>query len=307
MKELSHAELGYSRRRNAFGRGIDACCTIWARRFRSYQPRVILLHRIVPSMRIETWGPMYTRDAFANFLDYLQENGFSVWRLDRLAAEVAAGRLTRDHRVVGICFDDGTEDVYTDAWPLLNERGMEATVFVTTTLIGARRPPVPWEHLPLHSPGMTEDQLRELDANGMEIASHAVHHYRLPELNDVALAQELSESRVRLEQILGHSVKNLSYPHGAYDQRIMAAARSAGYSCAWSCQRVALTSAPDMFALPRCDLPADAINRSQFDSVMWDGELARRMRDVARAITTSFRSAFRPTSPVAYSHTKLGK
>ena len=68
---------------------------------------------------------------------------------------------------VSITFDDGFASTYTNALPVLTERGIKATVYVTTDFIG--------------SPGyMTWDQVISLQNDyGWEIGSHTVTHAEL--------------------------------------------------------------------------------------------------------------------------------
>ncbi len=80
---------------------------------------------------------------------------------------------------------------------------------------------------------MSIDQLRQLDARGHEIAGHSVTHPILPQLDDESLRHELVDSRRQLEDWLGHAVTGMSYPNGDHDDRVVAAAREAGYT--WAC------------------------------------------------------------------------
>ena len=76
---------------------------------------------------------------------------------------------------------------------------------------------------------MDEQQIIALDKEGFEILSHTVSHARLTDLNETDLEAELIESKQYLENILGHEISAVSYPHGAYDARIYRAVRRAGY------------------------------------------------------------------------------
>jgi peptidoglycan/xylan/chitin deacetylase (PgdA/CDA1 family) len=83
---------------------------------------------------------------------------------------------------------------------------------------------------------MTWRQVEEMAAAGMEFGSHTVSHRHLPQLSDEELAQELLDSRRRLEQRLG-SCSMLAYPFGEWDGRVAEAARDAGYSFAFALPR----------------------------------------------------------------------
>jgi peptidoglycan/xylan/chitin deacetylase (PgdA/CDA1 family) len=51
-------------------------------------------------------------------------------------------------------------------------------------------------------------------------------------VTDEQLARELSESKERLQVILGHQVDSFCYPNGGQDGRVRRAVERAGYRCA---------------------------------------------------------------------------
>lgn len=84
---------------------------------------------------------------------------------------------------------------------------------------------------------MTWDQLREMQAGGMEIGGHGVHHRMLAKLPDDALRAEVAECQARLEAELGAPPIAFSYPVGgpdAYDRRVMDAVRDRGFLIGFS-------------------------------------------------------------------------
>jgi len=79
---------------------------------------------------------------------------------------------------------------------------------------------------------MTWEQVEEMAAAGMEFGSHAVSHPILTRLEADELNRELRESKAVLEARLRRPVLAVAYPVGqrfAYDHRVQAAARDAGY------------------------------------------------------------------------------
>ena len=73
------------------------------------------------------------------------------------------------------------------------------------------------------------DELSELANAGWEVGSHTRTHPHLPELDDEELRSELSESRAECEDELGLPCDTLAYPYGDVDERVVTAARAAGY------------------------------------------------------------------------------
>jgi peptidoglycan/xylan/chitin deacetylase (PgdA/CDA1 family) len=97
--------------------------------------------------------------------------------------------------------------------------------------------PVPSMPQSLHGP-MNWSQVRELSDAGMEIGSHSVSHPVLAQVeDDERLQRELVDSKVAIERHTGRPVVSLAYPvggPGAYDDRVVAATRDAGYRFAFT-------------------------------------------------------------------------
>src|SRR5262249_36005587 len=68
---------------------------------------------------------------------------------------------------------------------------------------------------------------------------------------DVGTPDELSTSRQRLEDRLGHGGAHLAYPFGAFDERVRAMAADAGYRSACSTRRGLSAADDDALALHR--------------------------------------------------------
>lgn len=77
--------------------------------------------------------------------------------------------------------------------------------------------------------GLRVAQVRELVAAGFEVGFHTLHHDRLTDLDDAALAAALTEGRAHLEAVVGRPLTAIAYPHGKADRRVAAAAHGAGF------------------------------------------------------------------------------
>jgi peptidoglycan/xylan/chitin deacetylase (PgdA/CDA1 family) len=172
-------------------------------------------------------------------------------------SEAVAGRAGA--KLLALTFDDAYASVYTRGRPLLERLGIPATVFVPTDHVGTDRQRS-WGSLSQWSAGswtnellgISWDQLGALADLGWEVGSHSRSHPRLPELDDEALADELSGSRAECERRLGRSCSSIAYPYGEYDERVVNAARAAGYTAGATVSgRLPTDSSEDPLRWPR--------------------------------------------------------
>ncbi len=142
-------------------------------------------------------------------------------------------------RTLAVTFDDAFLSVYELALPIMSRLGVPGTVFVPTGLIGTGEP-MAWPGIDewLGGPyerelvGMSWDQVGELADRGWEVGSHSRSHPRLTTVEGEVLRYELEGSRTDLEGRLGRASASLAYPYGDVDERVLDAARGAGYSTA---------------------------------------------------------------------------
>jgi peptidoglycan/xylan/chitin deacetylase (PgdA/CDA1 family) len=61
------------------------------------------------------------------------------------------------------------------------------------------------------------DQIREADAQGIEIGAHTKTHPALSRVEGERLREEIMGSKQRIEQMLGHRIVSFCYPNGTSD------------------------------------------------------------------------------------------
>ena len=110
----------------------------WLRVRRGGFFHVLMYHHVTD--RDEPFLPHVTRRTFARQMR-LVRNHYRVLPLDRLVEMVKAGEPIPE-RALALTFDDEYEDVYRNAFPLLKEFGLPATVFITTGCVDTER--LPW-------------------------------------------------------------------------------------------------------------------------------------------------------------------
>jgi peptidoglycan/xylan/chitin deacetylase (PgdA/CDA1 family) len=106
-----------------------------------------------------------------------------------------------------------------------------------------------------NGPMLTDDMIRSMARQGVEIGAHTISHPILSRLDDESAIFEIAESKRQLEAITGKPVRYFAYPNGKpgidFHERHMAMARKAGFDAAFSTSMGAANSQHDRFALPR--------------------------------------------------------
>lgn len=119
---------------------------------------------------------------------------------------------------IALTFDDGYEDMYTTAYPLLKKYGMKGTMYI---IVNA-----------LDTPGyLTRNQIKEMaDSGAVEISSHTMNHANMQKSNFNKANYEMTASKQELEKIIDRPVTNFAYPYGLFTLRDENICKSAGYS-----------------------------------------------------------------------------
>ncbi|MFD7089031.1 polysaccharide deacetylase family protein [Streptomyces sp. NPDC059896] len=146
-------------------------------------------------------------------------------------------------RPVVLTFDDGFADLPGPTAEALAARALPATAYLTTGALAPALAPGNGCLLP-PAPMMTLAQAAALEGYGIEVGAHTVTHPQLDTLTAPGLHRELRQSKSALEDVLGHEVAHLAYPHGYNSRAVRRAAEAAGYASAVAV-RHALSSGRD--------------------------------------------------------------
>ena len=155
-------------------------------------------------------------ETFEQHAQWFQEQGYTTVRMETLA-RCLRGEEQCPEKPVALTFDDGYEDAFTNALPILERYDMTATFYIVTEFVG--------------QPGyMTWKQIKKLHAQGMEIGSHTLTHADLTARNKDAARKEIRRSRTILREKIDAPVVSFCYPTGAYNAQVAEMVRNAGYT-----------------------------------------------------------------------------
>lgn len=236
---------------------VSGCCLlafdylIWrSQRNRSINPVIPILAYHKVDKKFEFGGTWTTPGQFKRQMEFVKDQGMVTVTISRAVEIIKEGRKDKD-KYLCITFDDAYEGLYHYAWPVLKEFGFTATIFVVTDYVGKDNDwDVNWGGRKFRHLGW--DQISEMSGAGIEFGSHTKSHQDLRSLDDCALKNELSESKIILEKYLDKNIKTLSYPFGRYNEHVAAAAQDAGYICACSLTRKAIKPQAGFMNLQRC-------------------------------------------------------
>ncbi len=183
---------------------------------------ILTFHKVDPSFE---WGvTRITPSQFKRILEFFIQEGFVTISLRQFFDPAYSLPL----KPVVMTFDDSYESIYTHAFPLMEQYGFTATVFIITGYagkintwdvnLGWRR----FRHL-------SWDHVVQLKKAGFEIGSHTVHHPDLTRMNGFLLKSELEKSKKQIEDKIGEAVHFISYPFGRYNTEVIEASKHAGY------------------------------------------------------------------------------
>ena len=179
---------------------------------------ILMYHRVNDSVCKEL---SVTKDNFLWQMEYLRRKGFQIVSLDRAAELVENGEIGRQGREVGqapkyvaLTFDDGYEDFYTDAFPVLSRYGYPSAIYPVTGFIETGQ--VFWWDRDLgESRLMNWNQIQELISTGLvAVGSHTLTHPDFNKIEIKEIEQELLRSRELLQERLSSEVSHFSYPRG---------------------------------------------------------------------------------------------
>lgn len=186
-------------------------------------------------------------DRFSEQLEFLKNNNYQVISLDVLVHSLKGGARLPDRAVV-ITIDDAYRSVYTEAWPVLKQYGYPFTVFVYAKATENK-----------HSNYMTWDQIKEMQAVGVDFQNHGFAHehmaFKPSEMNmdeyKAWIREDLTASTRILSDALKERPRFFAVPYGEYNETVLEEIRSFGYEAILLQDPGSVSKDTDPFAIPR--------------------------------------------------------
>jgi biofilm PGA synthesis lipoprotein PgaB len=210
---------------------------------KSPQAVIFMYHRFGESSHPST---NVTLKQFDEQLDFFELNHFNVLPVNEIV-EALKHNTSLPEKTIGITVDDAYLSVYKEAYPRLKAKGYPFTVFVATDGVDQQV-----------SAYMTWQQMREMQANGVDFANHSQNHDYLTRKKPAESQQAWSDrmkinitaAQKRLQEELGQAPALFAYPYGEYNLDLMHIIDDLGYT-AFGQHSGGVDSLSDMRSLPR--------------------------------------------------------
>ena len=213
---------------------------------------------VIQYHKIDDPGPAYlvkggfTPPArFARQMSFLKRRGFIFYTAAELIEHFQQhGKFPPNG--IALTFDDGWKDNYKNAFPVLRQLSIKATIFLVSSCIGQ----ISSKALAAGESGrehLSREEILEMDANGIEFGSHTVNHKLLDRLAPEEVKFEIEESKRQIENLLQKPCKTFAYPAGRYSADAQSIIPKVGHIAAFS-TTYGPTDKLDLFALNRIEI-----------------------------------------------------
>ncbi len=235
---------------------------------------ILLFHHIA----VSPLGSRYyvTPDNFDAYLKLLREWGYETITTESLIQAITQGASLPPHPLL-ITFDDGNEDNYTNAFPIMHKYGFTGVLYIVVKYMDQP------EYL-------TTSQIKEMAAAGWEVGSHSETHQELLTGPD-AVRYEVVQSREDLQSKLGVPILTFAYPFGVTGTSAGDYVHFAGYIGAMGATGYSWNQGlGNLFVLQRCEIKGSDTVKSLTRFLPWLGDPAFLPTDTPTATPTSSRT-----------------
>ena len=234
-------------------------------------PRILLYHQVGIELGRQMEVSLKT---FRAHLDWLQENGEVI---DLQSALNRRGEPDND-RLFVLTFDDGYADIFYNAFPLIQDRGLPFTIYLTTEPVERGVPLTPG------AAPLSWDQANVMLESGLlTIGAHTHTHVDVRSVGRDRLIDEVETSNALIANRTGVMARHFAYPWG-YWSGVAESVVADHYQSAALASVVSLAMDTNPLRLPR--IPIQKADGSRFFRRKMDRGL--RVEDWARRLVKRY-------------------
>jgi len=186
-------------------------------------------------------------EIFKRQMEFLKRNRYNVISLKELA-DILNSKRRLPRKTICITLDDGYENNYKYAYPVLNNLKLPATIFIMTDAIDK-------------AGYLTAGEIKEMAKGVIDIGSHTKTHFWLGETKAIVRArEEIVNSKQVLENIISKNVTFFCYPGGGFTKETRQLVIDAGYRGAVATNPGHRYPKHDVYALKRLRISSNCAN-----------------------------------------------
>ena len=212
----------------------------------------IFYHKIdTPPKDARVRGGYTPLKRFVKQMAFLKKEGFVFYTASEMI-EHYQERGSFPVRGLALTFDDGWKDNYENAFPVLREYGIKATIFLISSCIGqvSAKAQAEGESARAH---LSLAEIQAMSEHGIEFGSHTLNHKLLHQVSQDEIKEEVEESKKGIERLLYKPCKVFAYPGGHFNTQARQAVADAGYLAAFT-TTYAAGDTLDLYALNRTEI-----------------------------------------------------
>lgn len=226
----------------------------WRPAFDYQAPRILMYHMIAPHRDGSRYNGMRVRpESFSKQVEWLAREGWRFVTVSELFQRWNGG----PQKQVAITFDDGYEDNFLNAFPVLKRFNAKATLYLVIDRFD--RDWAVYKKKKHNSgelarePKLSDPQIAAMLESGLvEIGGHTRTHANLNQIPPVQAADEISTAKTDLEKQFDIKLQSFAYPFGLYQAEHVEMVKQAGFKTAVTTRSgIDSSDSPDFYQLSR--------------------------------------------------------
>lgn len=185
---------------------------------------ILMYHHVQPAeLAKEKWQTNLSvnRNVFSSQMAYLAQSGYTTITLEILA-EALINKKPLPNKSIILTFDDGYEDFYTYAYPVIKQHNLKANLMLSTGLVN-------------NPDYLNWGQVKEMaSSTNIKIYNHTWSHRNLAGASTEKIALEISRAQQQLQDQIGVKSTIFAYPYGGYSDKVINYLKSNGFVIALS-------------------------------------------------------------------------
>ncbi len=185
-------------------------------------------------------------EIFQKQMKYLKDNSYQVIKLSDLVNLLKGGKELPEKTVV-LTFDDGFKDNYSNAFPVLKEYNLPATIFLTVGWVGK-------EVVTSHGafPALNWNEIEEMHSSDLiDFQPHTITHPKLDQITLGEIESEIIQSKKIIEEKLNKECRFFAPPKGRISQEVKEILENEGFEAVLTIERGFIKKGDNLFELKR--------------------------------------------------------